>query len=259
MKIGCCAKLEEYEQVSNAGFDYVEFAGKIVAALEDDAFDQLCTKVKNGPIPCLALNAYCAKDVVIAGPGFDSKKARTYAKNLADRAHKLGVKVVNIGSPNSRILPQDYDRNSADKEIRQFYRVTADEFAKYGIVVTVESLGLCYCNFINKLHEAVQIVKDVSTDNLKMVLDFYNMQQSGEEDADISPALPYLCHVHDSDDAGSPLQRSFFAADKMPVHAAHIRQLISLGYDGTVSIEVDVPFHTEDAKKCLNLIRTVLI
>ena len=255
MLVGCTAKIGEYDLVSKSGFDYIELAGKVVAILNDDEFEKLRMTIKHGSLPCLALNAYCDSDIIIAGPGFDIKNAQEYAKRLALRADKLGVKVVNIGSPKSRILPADYNRDLADEQIQQFYSVTADEFAKYNIIVTVEALGYCFCNYINKIDEALSIVKNVNKNNLKFVLDYYNMQQSNEENADITPTLPYLAHVHTSDDAGSPQLRSYFKKDRYSVHENHLRNLKQLGYDGTITIEIDVPFDVDEAKSSLELIR----
>ncbi|TAH71131.1 MAG: sugar phosphate isomerase/epimerase [Anaerolineaceae bacterium] len=255
MLVGCSAKIDEYNLVSKSGFDYIELAGKVIAILNDDDFEKLKNTIKNGSLPCLALNAYCDSDIVIAGPKFDIKKAQKYASKLAARADLLGVKVVNIGSPKSRILPLDFDRDLAGEQIEQFYSVTADEFAKYGIIVTVEALGYCYCNFINQIDEALAIVKKINKSNLMFVLDYYNMQQSNEENADITPTLPYLAHVHTSDDAGSPQLRSFFRKNRYSVHETHLRKLKELGYNNTISIEVDVPFNVDDAKSSLELIK----
>lgn len=256
MKIGCCAKIEEYEQVCKAGFDYIELAGKAVASLSESSFYELCTRISTSSIPCLAFNAYCSPEIVIAGPGFNHEKAREYAHNLAFRAYRLGVKVVNIGSPKSRILPPDFSIETANAQIRQFYSDTADEFAVYGIKVAVESLGYCFCNFVNKLSEAIDIVKDVSKDNLLLVLDFYNIQQNGEADVNISTAVPYICHVHDSDDAGSPWNRSYFNEGRSNIHIHQMKQLKDMGYDGTISVEVDVPFEPNAAQKSMNLIKS---
>ena len=78
-----------------------------------------------------------------------------------------------------------------------FILLPADEFAKYNIIVTVEALGYCFCNYINKIDEALSIVKNVNKNNLKFVLDYYNMQQSNEENADITPTLPiWLMFIH---------------------------------------------------------------
>lgn len=255
MLVGCAARIDEYNLVSKSGFDYIELAGKAVAILNDDDFEKLWITVRDGLLPCLALNAYCGPDIVIAGPGFSLSKAREYASWLAQRADKLGVRVVNIGSPKSRILPEGYDRRLAAEQLRQFFSATADEFARYGITVTVEALGYCFCNFINSLDEALSVVKDVDRSNLKLVIDYYNMRQSNEENKDITPFLPYLAHVHTSDDAGSPQLRSFFNKDRFSAHERLLANLKQCGYDGTITIEVDVPFDTDEAVSSLELIK----
>ena len=41
MKIGCCARPEEISLVKEAGFDYVELAGKTLASMEESRFKAL--------------------------------------------------------------------------------------------------------------------------------------------------------------------------------------------------------------------------
>ena len=47
MKYGCCIRhLEELSQVKAAGYDFYEFAGHVVAEMDDTTFDQLCLLTK---------------------------------------------------------------------------------------------------------------------------------------------------------------------------------------------------------------------
>lgn len=257
MLIGCCTGVENYSQVQSAGFDYIELAGKMVASLSDNAYSALQKLLLTNPLPCPALNAYCTAEVVIAGPGFDTNTVIDYARFLARRSSGIGVEVVNIGSPFSRILPDGFDYQLALDQAHVFYRETAREFQKYGIAVTVEALSYSFCNFINTLDEALGIVKGLSEcDNLGLVLDFYNMRGSGEPDADLTEVSPHIYHVHDSDDAGDPYLRSFYRPENYSVHFRDLQKLKRSGYDNRLSIETDVSFDIEAARYSIDVIRT---
>ena len=65
-------------------------------------------------------------------------------------------------------------------------------FAPYGITVCVEPLGRCFCNFINDLSEAEEIIVRVGAKNLGMVVDFYNMEQNGDADQDLGKYLSVI-------------------------------------------------------------------
>lgn len=257
MLIGCCTRIENLGLVKEAGFDYIELAGKVVAKLAPQDFEDLLQNSAKLNLPTLAANAYCDTDLIIAGPGFSEENTRNYAAHLARRAAALGMQVVNIGSPKSRILPDAYDRKLADQQALDFYRVTAAEFEKFGINVTIEALAFAFCNYINTLDEAVELASRLSdSPNIGIVLDFYNMRGSGEGDADITKASPYILHVHDSDDAGDPYLRSFYHPENEAVHMRDIQQLSLLGYEGLISVETDVVFDIEQARYSIQVIRS---
>lgn len=246
MKFGCSAQVSELSAVHALGFDYVELRGRELAALTPVQLDFVAAELERLHLPCLALNAYCPPDVVIAGPGFDLSRARSYAEALALRASRLGVLSVGIGSPGSRRLPVDFNRETAWDQARAFTAGTAELFARFGIRVGFEALGPCYCNFINRVQEASRMAEQLS--GVGLTLDFYNMEQSGEADCPLLPYAHQILHVHISDDLGSPQQRSFLRPEKHALHRSRIKRLAEAGYDGTLSLEVDVPVGPEAAR-----------
>lgn len=255
MQYGIVVSPADYARVQQSGYNYLELAGRAVAAMDDAAFEALRAQVSLGSIPCLGLNAYCPPQVVVAGENFDPDVARAYAQRLAPRAEALGVRVVVIGSPFSRRLPQGFDRALAWRQAARFFRETARVFAPYGITVCVEALGPCYCNFINRLDEACRMVREISEQNLKIVLDFYNMEHSGEADVSLTGYAQEIGHAHISDDAGDPRQRSYLKAEKYALHARRLRALRAAGYSGRVSLEIDVPYNMREAAQSLDMLR----
>ncbi|MHC1787863.1 MAG: sugar phosphate isomerase/epimerase family protein [Christensenellales bacterium] len=257
-KIGCTLSPGDYELAGQAGFDHVELSGKGVCGMEKAAYRGLLEMIRGGAIPCLGFNAYCPPDIRIAGPGFSENIIRSYALACRDRAAPLGVRLVAIGSPMSRMLPEGFDRLRARDQAVSFYRITADAFKEAGITVCVEALGRCYCNFINTLEEAADIVRLADRPNLKIVIDFYNMEHENEADMDLAPHLDEIAHVHISDDAGSPQRRWFLKREKAAVHAGRVRRLMEAGYQGDISLEVDLPLTLADAQQSLEALRAVV-
>lgn len=248
---------DEISAVQQSGYDYYELSGRMVAGLTEGEFDALAVQVARGRIPCLGLNAYCWPSLVIAGPGADLRAAAEYAEHLAARAQALGVHIVGIGSPGSRTLPDGYDRQTAWTQALRFFQVTEEAFQKRGILVAVEALGFCYCNFINCLEEACRIAKEVGRPGIRIIPDLYNMEHSGEADIALQPYLPMIGHMHLSDDEGDPYTRSYLKNAKEAVHLRRLRALREAGYTGTVSLEVDVPYDDIRAKQSLAMLRQV--
>lgn len=260
MKTGCSIlNKKEIRIAKDAGYDYLELRGKYLAFMEKEEYDSIRAELDRERISCIGLNAYCPKEIVIAGPGYDRKTAGRYAKHCAERAAKLGVRCVGIGSPESRKLPKDYSLSRAQWELREFLKSTADAFGKYEITVCLEPLAPCYCNFVNTLEEAAEIVKEIGWKEIRLIADYYNLEYVNEADKDMSRFLPLLYHVHMSDDDGGPGRRSYLREEKREIHQARIRQLCKSGYDGAFSLEIDVPLERKKAKQsCLIINEAVM-
>jgi len=257
MRFGCCTGIEYYQILSDLGFEYIELMGKYLASIDNHEFAKVHRIITEGKIPCLALNAYCPPEILIAGPGYNRESVHKYADLCSKRANEIGVKTVSVGAPKSRIIPDGYPHELAMSQAIDFFEITAEIFAHYGITVCVEALGTCYCNFINTLQEAVDVVRAVHRENVKVVLDFYNMEHNGEADIDLKFAMSYISHVHISDDDGLPTRRYFLKEEKFEIHARRLKMLGSLGYDAAVSVEIDLPVDPILAKSNLMLLNSV--
>lgn len=242
MLFGCTAVAQEYMLVARTGFDFLELPCKHMVAMPDSEFMTFAKLVENGPIPVFAMNQYCPPEVIIAGPGFSLKNAEAYAVKAAMRAEALGVQFVGIGSPFSRILPTAYDHALALRQVTDFLTATADIFGKKNITVCFEALATVYCNFVNHTIEAVRIAKEVNHPYLQIVLDFYNMEHMNEAEMPLETVIPMVRHVHISDDEnGDPRKRSYLKPSKKTDHIRRIRRLSASGYNGTITLEIDLP------------------
>ena len=234
------------------GFDYVELPGKIIAAMTNKEFTAF---EKDLDIPVLGMNAFCPAEIVITGPGYDRAVNREYAKHLSARAGALSVKVVGIGSPLSRNLPNNFDPSLSYQQIGEFLMDTSEIFGKYGIHTCLEALATCYCNTVNTLSEAVKLVNNLNNSNIHVVLDFYNMEHMGEADIPIPKAS--IIHAHISDDDGSFLLRSYLQPKKQKLHQTRIRNLLETGYIGGLTLEVDVSYDPIRAAESLAIMRGI--
>lgn len=258
MLVGCALVREQDALCAKEiGFDYVELMGKYLAGMPDQDFKKLRNILEQCALPCFALNGYCPKDIIIAGPGFNLKQVREYAKSCGERAGLLGVKYIGIGSPGSRNLPDGYHRETAKTQLCDFLEITADVMESYGITVCLEALAPCYCNFINRVGEAVEIVESLDNPNIRTVIDFYNMEYTKEADLNLARWLPFIAHGHISDDDGGPGRRYFLKKEKKEIHQRRLGSLCREGYKGGISIEVDFQMNREKAAESLKMIRDI--
>lgn len=255
MQIGCATRDEHaIGLVKSVGYDYLEFSGKGLVAMTEEEYQELKKDLSRTGLRCECLTAYCPPEIIIAGPGFDPENAADYAKQVVKRAQELSVCNVSVGSPFSRNLPEGFDRKLAKEQACRFFEETARVFAPYGITVCVEPLGRCFCNFINDLSEAEEIIARVGAKNLGMVVDFYNMEQNGDADQDLGKYLSVILHAHISDDAGDPYKRDFMRPEKKEIHQNRVRRFYEAGYAGRISVEIDEPVIREKASSSLAML-----
>lgn len=259
MKIGCCARPEEISLVKEAGFDYVELAGKTLASMEESRFKALVDKLGSLDLPCWNLNACCPPQIHMAGPLYHREINRAYLQKLASRASVLGIRCVCVGSPMSRILPEGFDRKLAEEQLVAFLVDMTEVFSPIGVRIGFEPLGTCYCNFFNYMEETPPLLAHFPRELVGLTVDFYNLEHSQEADRPLDAYLPRIFHVHISDDAGSPSQRDFLIPGKYPIHQARLRRLIDSGYHGSVSIEIDKPVRLPEATVSLQLLRKACV
>jgi len=255
MQFGCVIVPEDYALIEAAGYDYVELSNRAVCAMSPNEFTSLRRIVSQGALPCLGLNAYCPPEIRIAGPGFMLNRAREWALRSAERAAELGVRVVGVGSPLSRVLPDGFPIAQAWAQAAEFFAATGEVFARTGIRVCVEALGPCYCNFINRLEEAAKLVRMVDAYNVCLVVDFYNMEHNNQADIPLTPFASDITHAHISDDAGAPQMRWFLRHNKRELHTLRLRRLYETGYRGMVSVEIDLRVDPAEAAASLKMLR----
>ncbi len=238
MKFGCCAPIGLYDKVVQAGYDYMDVNGAALYALSDGEYEEMVKKVTDGPIPCLALSGYAKDEPKMAGDGFDPDEVRKYAKKVLLRAAGLGVKLIGIGSPAIRRLPEDYDRKKAWEQGKQFIEITADVAESYGMIVMLESLHKYLCNFCNTLDEAYDMVREINRPNVKLVIDYYNIKPMTDDIYDLRKYLPETVHLHTSG-MGENYSRPQLKEKDYDELKAIFRSLKDMGYDGAMSNESD--------------------
>lgn len=256
MKFGCCIlNAEDIAQVKKAGYDFYEFSGAKIAAMNDDEFKQLVSLSRKLDMPCLGFNNYCNGVPAIVGDSFSAVEASEYARKLSLRGKTLGIRTMGIGAPAARQLPPSYPLEKADRQCMEFLSLTAEAAAANGQHILFEAVNQYLCDYAVYTLDAVVAVKRASISNLAVVLDFYHMQLMGETLADAEIAIPYLQHVHFST-SGENLYRGFPKCEHQAEYRNIITWLKSRGYNRTASIEPS-RFNYDEACNTLTMLKSI--
>ncbi len=226
IRFGVCCGIDDAEVVLGAGFDYVELGAN---NLSDDVG-------KYRGLPVEATNLFFPGSVKMFGS--EATPYLELAKATVDRAAKVGVQTMVIGSGASRKAPEGTDLEWAEREFILAVAVIAEHAKKYGIPIAPESLNRTETNVGNDLGCLARGLRHAGvgyTADSFHVLYEWNAEPHAEEFPSKShweEQVPFLpTHVHIADlprfapKPGDPMVEGFAA------------RLLELGYDGRVSLE----------------------
>ena len=159
-----------------------------------------------------------------------------YLELLADFCADMGGKVMVLGSPVQRRLPQG-NEEQAKKIAQDRLAVGLERCLKrveiHGITVCLEPLPKPEADFIITLAEAVEMIQRIEHQNLKTIFD---VKSASSEDKPFANLLqeyaPFLAHVHAND--ANRRGPGFGKTDFVPIFNA----LHEIDYQGYVSVEV---------------------
>jgi len=249
MQFGCCCPIESAGIAHAAGFDYIECT--VVSLLPEATeaiFLPILEKYQASPIPVRACNVFLPGDLNVVGPKLDQDRITNYVKTAMRRVMLIGAKVVVFGSGKARMVPEGFDRATAETQIVDFLRLVADEAAQHDLTVVIEPLNRRESNILNSVPEGDAMAARVNRPTIRNLADFYHMDEEHEPLNNIVACKDRLAHIHVADtDRRAPGTGSY-------PYDEFVAQLRVANYDGMVSIECRwEDFAAEAAPACAYL------
>ena len=161
------------------------------------------------------------------------KRTTVYLKELASLCNDLGGRVMVLGSPNERNLPNDVSEQLGQEFAIETLEDLVPALESQNITLALEPLGPEETNFMNTAQSAIRIIEAIGSDKIRLHLDVKAMYTESEAIPEIIRfGGPYLQHFH----ANDPNRQGpgMGAVKYEPIMAA----LQDVGYDGWVSVEV---------------------
>lgn len=232
MLFGCCAKIDQAAEVNAAGFDYIEAAvTSLIPDEKDEAFAPILAQYKASPVPTKAMNILLPRDLKIVGPEVNYVRIKNYVKRAVSRIQQVGASRVVVGSGGARNIPRGFSRNRAVEQIVHFFDILGKETEETEIILTIEPLNTKESNIINSLTEGFSIVERVNRPSVRLLADFYHMDEEKEPLENIIKYSKCLKHVHVADTGRKPPGTGCYPYGKF------VDNLYKAKYDGMVSIE----------------------
>ena len=162
----------------------------------------------------------------------DQARVRTYLSLAAALCHAVGARKAVFGAAWSRNVPDGWDRDRARDQLLQAFSWTAEAFEGSGCVVGIEPQNIKEANIVRTLSEAVGYAAEVNHDAIRVAVDSYHLVEERTPLTEIGAYRDWILHVQIADSGRQrPGAGSYDFAELA-------RQLASIGYDDTLSVEV---------------------
>jgi sugar phosphate isomerase/epimerase len=156
-----------------------------------------------------------------------------YLVALVDFCAEVGGRVLVLGSPNQRRIPDGETRETAAERFLESIRPALDRANENGISICLEPLPPPEADFLLTLREARALIHQLNHPAAKTIFDVKSASSEGQPLPDlIREFAPYIAHVHAND--SNRRGPGFGETDFKPV----LSTLREVGYSGYVSVEV---------------------
>lgn len=244
MKLGCCVGIDQIGDAQNAGYDFIECTVVSLAHEVSEAeFLELKKKVQESPIRVEVCNVFLPSDIKIVGEEVDIDRVKEYLERSISRVQQIGADTIVFGSGGARSYPNSFSYEKAEQQVLQFLDMAADIADPLGMTIVIEPLNTKESNMINSVLEALDFAKKVDRKSIRVLADFYHMDEENEPLDNIALAQEYLSHVHVADTG-----RYAPGTGSYP-YKEFSKRLKRAGYEGRISIECSWNDFTEEAAK----------
>jgi sugar phosphate isomerase/epimerase len=249
MQIGWCAPLTDAQTVRNAGLDFLEVSLAPLDLESDANFAAAKKKIAACPLPTPAFNMLFPKHMRVVGEEIDEGAVKNYLSRVAELLHEAGARVVVYGSGWSRNIPDRWERERGEQQFLQALAWCADKLKGTGTTLVIEPLNRKESNLINSVTEGAWFAEQVNRPEIKLLADFYHMDEEKEPLEVLVENAEWLAHIHLADTGrrnpgtGHYDYKTFFA------------HLTAIKYSGMMSAECKIENPEADMRHSLAFLR----
>lgn len=172
-----------------------------------------------------------------------------YTKKSIDFATTIGCNNLVFGCPKNRNI-NNYEKDYP-KAIN-FFRSIGEYALNKNVVIAVEPNPVIYnTNFLNTTRQAIDFVKEVNLDSIKVNYDLGTVIYNNESIEIIKENIKYINHIHIS-------EPNLKTIEKREIHKKLIKLLNSLNYKRYVSIEMKNNENIDDVKEAIIYVKNLV-
>ena len=239
MKIGGFGKIKDYLPIAEAGYDFAELDVPEIADLSGEALDELQKSIKTGVPIQIGSRLLPVAEPLFFEEGFKPESLEPYLEEACGKTARLGIRTLILGNGKARWIRTASERPKEEAFIEAL-RLMARKAEENHQELILEPLGPKYSNYINTVVQAVQLIEKVKINNLFTMAELRHMVAAGEPFQDLQTYLPYIHHIHMDYPLSYP-ERNYPSVRDGYDYRVFLDSLERAGYDGTLTIEADIP------------------
>lgn len=249
MRLGWCAPLHDAPLLRRLGFDFIE-APLAPLGLEDQGtFAVAREAVRASPLPISAFNTLFPRDLRVVGPDVDFHRIDDYLARVVEILNAAKAEVVVFGSGWARNVPEGWERARAEAQLTAALSWCADALEDTRCTLVIEPLNRKESNIINSVAEGVGFAARVDRPEIRVLADFYHMDEEREPLGALSVNRDWLAHIHVADTGRRNPGTGTYDYDRF---FGHLR---AIGYAGMISAECTVEDREADMRHSLAFMR----
>lgn len=200
MKIGVCRGLDDFEAMRAAvqsGVDYWETGFGCLANFDDEKIKACKDFLESLNLSCITANGFIPGDMSLVGDNVDYNALCEYIDRGFERAEKIGVKKVVLGSGKARSFPEGFPLEKAKEQLAYFLsEYAAPRAKKADCIIVIEPLRFCESTMIYTVADGVEIARMSKSDNVKGLADLYHVYGNSDSIEGIADFKGEICHAH---------------------------------------------------------------
>jgi sugar phosphate isomerase/epimerase len=179
----------------------------------------------------------------------DEGKLDRYLGRAAEIMGNVGARAAVMGSAWARNVPERFNRARAvDQIVRALDRI-ADHLKGTGVTCAIEPLYRQESNIINSVSEGVAFAKRVNRPEIRVLADFFHMDEESEPLETLRENRDWVVHVHLADTGRRNPGTGSYPYDRF------FGLLKEIGYAGMMSAECKVDDPAKDMRHSRDFLR----
>ncbi len=231
---GWCRGIEDAALLRELGFDYIECALSALQLENEEEYRRRLSDYLDSPLPVSAFNVFFPAGIKVVGPDVDDGRVRRYVAKAAEALGRIGARIAVLGSGGARNIPDGWERARAEEQFLRLLDNIADEFEGTGVTLAIEPLNTKESNIVNSVTEAVRFVRQINRRPIRVLADFYHMDEENEPLDTLAEHKDWLAHIHIADTGRLSPGTGLYPYDRF---ADKLREA---GYTGMISAECKV-------------------